>query len=492
MKLTNKAMLITYPDSLGNNLKDLQKVLQTHLDGVVGGVHLLPFFPSSGDRGFAPMDYTKVDEKFGNWDDVKKLADSYYLMFDFMVNHISKQSKYFKDFQQNHNESAYRDLFIHWDEFWPKGRPTQEDIDLIYKRKPKAPVQTVQFADGQKEEVWNTFGEDQIDMDVTKAVTKKFIKDTLNFLIDHGASIIRLDAFAYAVKKLGTNDFFVEPEIWDLLKEISGITEPRDTTLLPEIHENYHIVRKITDHDYFSYDFALPIVTLYSLYSGKADRLAKWLKSSPMKQFTTLDTHDGIGVVDAKDILTDDELDYTKAEMYKVGANVKKVYSSTAYHNLDVYQINTTYYSALGDNDQAYLMARAIQVFAPGIPQIYYVGLLAGKNDLDLLEKTKEGRNINRHYYSMDEIDQETQRPVVKALFDLLKFRNKSQAFDLNGSIDVQQPSDNEIVVTRQSADGKVAATLSANLKTQQFTITETTSDGQTNEVLTSNLAVIK
>lgn len=492
MKLTNKAMLITYPDSLGNNLKDLQKVLQTHLDGVVGGVHLLPFFPSSGDRGFAPMDYTKVDEKFGNWDDVKKLAESYYLMFDFMVNHISKQSKYFKDFQQNHNESAYRDLFIHWDEFWPKGRPTQEDIDLIYKRKPKAPVQTVQFADGQKEEVWNTFGEDQIDMDVTKEVTKKFIKDTLNFLIDHGASIIRLDAFAYAVKKLGTNDFFVEPEIWDLLKEISGITEPRDTTLLPEIHENYHIVRKITDHDYFSYDFALPIVTLYSLYSGKADRLAKWLKNSPMKQFTTLDTHDGIGVVDAKDILTDDELDYTKAEMYKVGANVKKVYSSTAYHNLDVYQINTTYYSALGDNDQAYLMARAIQVFAPGIPQIYYVGLLAGKNDLDLLEKTKEGRNINRHYYSMDEIDQETQRPVVKALFDLLKFRNKSQAFDLNGSIDVQQPSDNEIVVTRQSADGKVAATLSANLKTQQFTITETTSDGQTNEVLTSNLAVIK
>lgn len=492
MKLTNQAMLITYPDSLGNNIKDLQKVLKTHLDGAIGGVHLLPFFPSSGDRGFAPMDYTKVDEKFGDWKDVKNLSESYYLMFDFMVNHISKQSKYFKDFQEKHNQSAYRDLFIHWDEFWPQGRPTQEDIDLIYKRKPKAPVQTVEFVDGQTEEVWNTFGDDQIDMDVTKEVTKRFIKDTLNFLMDHGASIIRLDAFAYAVKKLGTNDFFVEPEIWDLLKEISNITNPRETTLLPEIHENYHIVRKITDHDYFSYDFALPIVTLYSLYSGKADRLAGWLKSSPMKQFTTLDTHDGIGVVDAKDILTDDELDYTKAEMYKVGANVKKVYSSTAYHNLDVYQINTTYYSALGDNDHAYLLARAIQVFAPGIPQIYYVGLLAGKNDLNLLEKTKEGRNINRHYYSMDEIDRETQRPVVKALFDLLRFRNQSAAFDLDGAIDVQQPSENEIVITRQSADTKTAAILSANLKTQQFTITETTAEGKTTEVLTSNLDTVK
>lgn len=491
MKLTNKAMLITYPDSLGNNIKDLQTVLDKHLKGVVGGVHLLPFFPSSADRGFAPMDYTKVDAKFGDWDDVRKLAQSYYLMFDFMVNHISKQSHYFKDFQEKHNASAYRDLFIHWNEFWPKGRPTQADIDLIYKRKPKAPVQTVTFADGQKEAVWNTFGEDQIDMDVTKPVTKQFISDTLNFLMDQGASIIRLDAFAYAVKKLDTNDFFVEPEIWDLLKEINQITAPKQTMLLPEIHENYHIVRKITDHDYFSYDFALPIVTLYSLYSGKTDRLAGWLKNSPMKQFTTLDTHDGIGVVDAKDILTDDEMDYTKEEMYKVGANVKKVYSSTAYHNLDVYQINTTYYSALGDNDQAYLLARAVQVFAPGIPQVYYVGLLAGKNDLALLEKTKEGRNINRHYYSLDEIDQQTQRPVVKALFNLLKFRNKSAAFDLDGTIDVKQPSETEIQVTRQSADGKTSATLAANLKTQQFTITETTPDGQTTQVLTSNLSLV-
>lgn len=276
-------MLITYPDSLGNNIKDLQTVLDKHLKGVVGGVHLLPFFPSSADRGFAPMDYTKVDAKFGDWDDVRKLAQSYYLMFDFMVNHISKQSSYFKDFQEKHNASAYRDLFIHWNEFWPEGRPTQADIDLIYKRKPKAPVQTVTFADGQKEAVWNTFGEDQIDMDVTKPVTKQFISDTLNFLMDQGASIIRLDAFAYAVKKLDTNDFFVEPEIWDLLKEINQITAPKQTMLLPEIHENYHIVRKITDHDYFSYDFALPIVTLYSLYSGKTDRLAGWLKNSPMK-----------------------------------------------------------------------------------------------------------------------------------------------------------------------------------------------------------------
>lgn len=109
-------------------------------------------------------------------------------------------------------------------------------------------------------------------------------------------------------------------------------------------------------------------------------------------------------VVDVKDILTDEEIDYALNEFYKVGANVKRKYSSAEYNNLDIYQINSTYYSALGDDDVKYFLARLIQAFAPGIPQVYYVGLLAGKNDLKLLEETKEGRNINRHYYSNEEI----------------------------------------------------------------------------------------
>ena len=192
---------------------------------------------------------------------------------------------------------------------------------------------------------------------------------------------------------------------------------------------------------------------------------------SPMKQFTTLDTHDGIGVVDARDLLTDEELDYTSEELYKVGANVKKVYSSANYNNLDIYQINSTYYSALGDNDRSYLLARAIQVFAPGIPQIYYVGLLAGKNDIELLEATKEGRNINRHYYDLAEIEEEVQRPVIQQLFALLKFRNESAAFDLDGTIEVATPSESEIVITRKNKNGSDSATLTANLDTKEFII---------------------
>lgn len=471
MSIKNETMLITYADSLGKNLKELDENLSKYFKGALGGVHLLPFFPSTGDRGFAPIDYVDVDEAFGSWEDVEKLGEQYYLMFDFMINHISRQSKYYQDYQQNKDQSPYKDLFLSWDKFWPEGRPTKEDVDLIYKRKDRAPKQEIVFADGTCENLWNTFGEEQIDLDVRKDVTKEFIKKTLLSLIEHKASVIRLDAFAYAVKKLDTNDFFVEPEIWELLDYVRDITKAKGCELLPEIHEHYTIQAKITEHDYFVYDFALPMVVLYSLYSGKTNRLVKWLKMSPMKQFTTLDTHDGIGVVDVRDILTQDEVDFAVNELYKIGANVKRKYSSAEYNNLDIYQINSTYYSALGDDDAKYFMSRLLQVFAPGIPQVYYVGLLAGKNDIELLEQTKEGRNINRHYYTSDEIATEVKRPVVAALLNLLRFRNQTPAFDLEGSIDVQAPSEYEITIVRSNKDASDQVSLTANLQTLEYTV---------------------
>lgn len=473
MTITNKTMLITYSDSLGKNLKELDENLTKYFGDSVGGVHLLPFFPSTGDRGFAPVDYEEVDSAFGDWEDVKRLGDKYYLMFDFMINHISKQSKYYKDFQEKKDESVYADLFLRWEKFWPENRPTQADVDLIYKRKDKAPMQEIIFADGTKEHLWNTFGEEQIDLDVTKEVTMDFIKKTIEHLASNGCDLIRLDAFAYAVKKLDTNDFFVEPEIWDLLDKVRSIAAQAGAELLPEIHEHYTIQFKIADHDYYVYDFALPMVTLHALYSGQTHQLAKWLKMSPMKQFTTLDTHDGIGVVDVKDILTDEEIDFASNELYKVGANVKRKYSSAEYNNLDIYQINSTYYSALGDDDKKYFLARLIQAFAPGIPQVYYVGFLAGRNDLELLEATKEGRNINRHYYTSEEIAQEVKRPIVKALLNLFSYRNNSAAFDLEGSIEVETPDAHSLVISRYKADKSVKAVATINLKELTYRVEE-------------------
>ena len=150
-KIKNEIMLITYADSLGENLKDLKEVLDEHYSGAIGGVHILQFFPSSGDRGFAPMRYDVVDEAFGTMEDVKEISKNNYLMYDFMVNRISRKSELFKDFKEKKDESKYND-------FWENGEPTEEQVDAIYKRKPKAPCYEVEFKDGTKENVWRTFG----------------------------------------------------------------------------------------------------------------------------------------------------------------------------------------------------------------------------------------------------------------------------------------------------------------------------------------------
>ena len=225
---------------------------------------------------------------------------------------------------------------------------------------------------------------------------------------------------------------------------------------------------KIAEKGFWIYDFALPVLVLHALYNHTGEYLKKWLEMCPMKQFTTLDTHDGIGIVDVKDLLPDEEIDKVKEQMYSQGANVKKIYSSEAYNNLDIYQVNTTYYSALGNNDKSYLLARAIQFFAPGIPQVYYVGMLAGSNDTELMERTKNGRDINRHYYTADEVEQEQNRKIVRDIKELMELRNSHPAFNLDGEISVEA-NDDKLVITRKYKDSKI--TLEADLSTYDFNI---------------------
>lgn len=469
MEFSNQVMLITYADSLGANLQELNQVLNQHFDRAVGGVHILPFFPSSADRGFAPSRYDVVDAPFGTWEDIEDIGEKRYLMFDFMVNHISQESEQFRDFVAHKDDSPYRDFFIRYRDFWEGGEPTPEQVDLIYKRKPRAPYIDVTFADGTAEKLWCTFSEQQVDINVDSPVARDFFRTTLQSMASHGAAIIRLDAFAYAVKRPDTSCFFVEPETWDLIEGLQSTVAPQNVMVLPEIHEHYAIQHKVADHGYWIYDFALPVLTLHALYSGDGTYLKRWLEMSPRHQFTTLDTHDGIGIVDVKDLLPDDQVDYVREKMFSEGANVKRVYNTEAYHNLDVYQVNTTYYSALGNDDDAYLLARAIQCFAPGIPMVYYVGLLAGENDIERLERTKEGRDINRHQYTLAEVDEQLQRPVVQQLRDLLEFRNEHPAFDLEGDIDVTIPAPGRLTIERRSGDAW--ARLDADLAGRAFTI---------------------
>ncbi len=446
MALNNRIYLISYPDSLGKNLQELHYVMKRYLSNAISGVHILPFYPSSADRGFSPITYYEVDPIFGTWKDIEMIQDDFEVMIDFMVNHISRQSKYFLDYIENSSDSEYADLFLNFNKLSSTGQISKEDLDKVYTRKPRAPYQYLERPDGSKEILWCTFDYEQIDLDVTSPKTRELFRDFLIFLSRKKPAYIRMDAFAYTTVKIGTNCFFLEPEVWDLLNMLADFVYPFGTQIVPEVHEDYAYQLKLADKGYFAYDFALPMLVLHTLYHHTNKRLIDWLKVCPRKQFTTLDTHDGIGVVDVANLMSQDEIDRVINGLYEKEANTKKIYSSADYQNMDIYQINCTYYSALECNDDSYLAARTIQFYTPGIPQVYYVGLLAGKNDIKLVEETMNGRDINRHNYNLDEIDIEIQKPVVQRLLKLMEFRNRYPAFD--GELTIEDSKEDELILT--------------------------------------------
>lgn len=451
MGLKNQVQLITYPDSLGGNLKSLLHVMDTHFSGIFkGGVHILPPFPSSGDRGFAPLTYLDIHPEFGTWDDLKAIGAQYDVLVDLMVNHISQRSPFFQDVLEKGRDSEYADLFITLDKLWPDGKPEQEHIDKMFLRRPLPYSCFIIKNTGKEEKFWTTFGKtdpsEQIDLDIYSKKAKELLTAFFTNFKNNNVKIVRLDAVGYVVKKLGTSCFFVEPDIYHFLDWIMALASSLDIELLPEVHAHYSIQYKLAERGFWIYDFILPYRILDTLVNRSSKELLQYLNTRPHNQFTMLDCHDGIPVKPDLDGL----IDTGKARQLtdicvERGANLSLILSDEhkSEDGFDVHQIRCTYYSALDQHDDAYLAARAIQFFAPGIPQVYYVGLLAGENDFHAVQKNGDGREINRHNYSLEEIEQSLEKAVVKRLMKLISFRNEHIAFQ--GDFEVLSSHDDEV-----------------------------------------------
>ena len=427
--------LLTYPDSLGGTIAEITHLLRGPLAGHFAGVHILPPFPSSGDRGFAPIDYRRIEPRFGTWEDIADLGRDHDVLLDLMVNHISRRSTEFTDFLRRGRTSEYADLFITVDKIWPKGDPPAEDVARIFLRKPDDPFTTITVEDtGETETIWTTFGFggriEQIDLDLTADATRALIRGWFEWFASHGVAIVRLDAVGYVVKKPGTSCFMVEPEIYDVLDWLIAAAAEFDLVVLPEIHDRYPTHQELSRRGYWTYDFVLPGLLLHAFEVGDATRLAEHLAGSPGRQFTTLDCHDGIPLrPDLDGILTPAEMSALADGVVARGGNVNRILGDPG-DGPDVHQLNCTYYSALGADDDRYFAARAIQLFARGVPQLYYVGLLAGENDLEAVERTGEGRAINRHDYTHVEIEAALERPLVRRLLKLVRQRKEHPAFE--------------------------------------------------------------
>ncbi|WP_234903587.1 sucrose phosphorylase [Agrobacterium vitis] len=334
---------------------------------------------------------------------------------------------------------------------FPRGA-SEQDLLNIYRPRPGLPFSKATLADGSQRMLWTTFTPQQIDIDVHSAHGALYLETILDHFAEANVTAIRLDAAGYAIKKAGTSCFMID-ETYGFLAKLAEKARDRGMEVLVEIHSYYRdqieIARKVDR----VYDFALPPLILHSLFTGDATALARWLEISPRNAITVLDTHDGIGVIDVgahsngrPGLLEPQAIDHLVEEIHRRSEGQSRLATGAAASNLDLYQVNCTYYDALGRNDNDYLIARAIQFFAPGIPQVYYVGLLGGINDMELLGKTGVGRDINRRFFEDREIDLALESPLVKRMSDLIRFRNTHPAF--NGSFKVATDDTGSLVLS--------------------------------------------
>ncbi len=448
--MKNQVQLIAYVDRLsGGGFRELNNLIRGPLAGLFGGAHLLPFFtPIDGaDAGFDPSDHTQVDARLGTWEDVRALSGTLELVADLIVNHIASSSPQFLDFSEKGMASDYAGMFLTFDRVFPAGARESELLG-IYRPRPTLPFSPVTLMSGERKILWTTFNPEQVDIDVCHPQSEAYLDSILRRFQAAGIKMIRLDAVGYAIKKPGTSCFMI-PETFDYIAELTGKARTLGIEVLVEIHSHYlkqiEIARKVD----WVYDFALPPLVLHSLFCGDSRPLARWLSMSPRNAVTVLDTHDGIGVIDVgadastAGLLSPAEIDSLVETIHQRSLGQSREATGAAASNLDLYQVNCTFLDALGGRESEYLIARALQFFAPGIPQVYYVGLLGGTNDMELLARTGVGRDINRHYYTAAEIEAALQRRMVQKQMDLMRLRNMHPAFA--GEFQVQAPTENQI-----------------------------------------------
>ncbi len=438
--MKNQVQLITYVDRLsGAGLAALRELLRGPLRGLFGGVHLLPFFvPIDGaDAGFDPIDHACVDTRLGTWEDVRSLTLDIDVMADLIVNHMSRESAQFRDYVARAAASAYDGLFLTRERVFPHGA-SPSDLQAIYRPRPGTPFTAVTLADGTVRFFWTTFTPHQIDIDVQHPAGAAYLKHILATFSANGIRMVRLDAVGYAIKKAGTSCFML-PETFDFIATLAAEARAQGIEVLVEIHSYYRKQIEIARHVDRVYDFALPPLLLHAFEFGTGRYLDDWIQIRPHNAITVLDTHDGIGIIDIGPDRADPqtkpglvpaaELDELVERIHRNTAGESQRATGAAASNLDLYQVNCTFYDAMGRNDRRYLLARALQFFLPGVPQVYYVGLLAGSNDMELLARSGVGRDINRHYYTEAEVEAALARPVVRELCRLIRLRNEHPAF---------------------------------------------------------------
>ena len=324
----------------------------------------------------------------------------------------------------------------------------------------------------------------QMDLNAQSEEVWGFYDETLKKLHEHGGKLVRLDAFAYLHKEPGEVNFFNKPGTWEYLGRLKRIANKYDLILLPEIHSEYgyRLHEEVAAKGFPIYDFFFPGLVIDALDRGTNRNLLRWigeLMEKNIKTINMLGCHDGIPVLDLRGkeiagvsnegLLSDEEIDAVIDEIMDRGGRVKNLYGPDG-KKISYYQINATFFSALGEDERKLRLARAIQMFMPGVPQVWYLDLFAGTNDYAAADKGGAAghKEINRTTLTNSDIEYGLSRIVVRDQLELMRLRNKSPAFD--GELEIQDSDEHRLHLTWKHHG--CIATLNADLRNYGFSVT--------------------
>jgi sucrose phosphorylase len=483
----NDCVLITYGDSVQypgmTPLAALKSFLQRRLDGVFNLLHILPFFPYSSDDGFSVSDFRSVNPQLGDWDDIEALAEGTSLMFDLVLNHISREHLWFVNFV--HDEEPGRDYVIQVD--------PDENLTMVVRPRSSPLLSRVRTPEGMKH-VWATFSNDQIDLNYANPdVLFEFI-DVLLEYIRHGARAIRLDAVAFLWKQIGTSCIHLPQthEIVKLFRTLVELLEP-GAILLTETN-----VPHVENISYFShgdeanmvYQFSLPPLILHAIHQQSTKYLVPWTRSLENEAIPDACTylnftasHDGVGLRPLEGLVPDDEVNQLLDEMRKLGGYVSM--RATTEGADRPYELNISYFDALrcseGDDDPwhiaRFMLSQTIPLAMRGIPAVYINALTATANDPLGVERTGMTRAINRRKWDGAELERLIDNPltdtgqVFPEYIRRLRLRRGIKSFHPDASQRVLALQDGVFGLERCSLDGRERVLAIHNLTAETLVI---------------------
>jgi sucrose phosphorylase len=448
-------ILITYGDmvqpSVGEPVSKLCKqheFLKEYLNDEISSVHILPFFPSSSDDGFSVVDYRRVDERMGGWDDIKHLSHDFRLMGDLVMNHASRYSDWFKNYLNN--KKPHSNYFIEID--------PETDLSGVTRPRSTPLLTPVHTTNGEKF-VWSTFSDDQIDVKFANPDVLFEYLDIFFFYLNKGLSVIRLDAVAFIWKELGTSCIHLKEthEIVKLMRTLLDCFEP-EATIITETnvpHEENISYFGDGDETHMVYQFSLPPLLLHAILTENATYLTNWLQSldklpENCTYFNFTASHDGIGVRPLEGLVPEEEFDKLVDGIRKKGGFVSE--KKNADGSLSPYELNITYYDAFSGNngsqslqEKRYLCSQIIALSLKGVPGFYFHNLTATRNNLQGVSVTGRYRTINRKKWFYDELVGELSDPdtstnrIFYRMKEIISARKKHPAFHPFGG---QQPFD--------------------------------------------------